>query len=149
MLQEREFERLGGSQTVRVDVRLVVATNRDLEADVLAGRFRSDLYYRLNVFPVEVPPLRDRPEDIPPLVAHFAEKYGQRFGKKIERIDPRSLQSLTAHPWPGNVRELENAIERAVILARNGILVVEPAAPALHRRDRHAPPPHHHPSRRP
>jgi formate hydrogenlyase transcriptional activator len=125
VLQEREFERLGGTQTLRVDVRLVAATNRDLAEDVRAGRFRSDLYYRLNVFPVHVPALRDRPEDIPPLVAHFAEKYGARFSRKISRIERRTLDLLQAHPWPGNVRELENTVERAVILARNGVLSME------------------------
>jgi formate hydrogenlyase transcriptional activator len=125
VLQEREFERLGGTQTLRVDVRLVAATNRDLAEDVRARRFRSDLYYRLNVFPVHVPALRDRPEDIPPLVAHFADKYGARFSRKISRIERRTLDLLQAHPWPGNVRELENTVERAVILARNGVLSVD------------------------
>ncbi len=125
VLQEREFERLGGTQTLRVDVRLVAATNRDLAEDVRAGRFRSDLYYRLNVFPVHVPALRDRPEDIPPLVAHFAEKYGARFNRKISRIEHRTLDLLQAHSWPGNVRELENSVERAVILARNGLLSMD------------------------
>jgi formate hydrogenlyase transcriptional activator len=125
VLQEREFERLGGTQTLRVDVRLVAATNRNLAEDVRAGRFRSDLYYRLNVFPVHVPALRDRPEDIPPLVAHFAEKYGTRFSRKISRIERRALDLLQTHPWPGNVRELENTVERAVILARNGVLSID------------------------
>ena len=125
VLQEREFERLGGTHTLQVDVRLVAATNRDLAEDVRAGRFRSDLYYRLNVFPVHVPPLRERAEDIPPLVAHFAEKYGERFGRKISRIDRNTLDVLQAHRWPGNVRELENTIERAVILSRNGALSID------------------------
>jgi formate hydrogenlyase transcriptional activator len=126
VLQEREFERLGGTNTLQVDVRLVAATNRDLAEDVRAGRFRSDLYYRLNVFPVHVPALRERPDDIPPLVAHFAEKYGKRFGNKISRIDRRALDVLQAHSWPGNVRELENTIERAVILSRSGVLSIDP-----------------------
>jgi formate hydrogenlyase transcriptional activator len=126
VLQEREFERLGGTNTLQVDVRLVAATNRDLAEDVRGGRFRSDLYYRLNVFPVHVPALRERPEDIPPLVAHFAEKYGKRFGNKISRIDRHALDILQAHSWPGNVRELENTIERAVILSRNGVLTIDP-----------------------
>jgi formate hydrogenlyase transcriptional activator len=125
VLQEREFERLGGTRTLQVDVRLVAATNRDLAEDVRAGKFRRDLYYRLNVFPVHVPPLRERTEDIPPLVAHFAEKYGERFGRKISRIESKTLDVLQAHRWPGNVRELENTIERAVILSRNGALSVD------------------------
>jgi formate hydrogenlyase transcriptional activator len=125
VLQEREFERLGGTSTLQVDVRLVAATNRDLAEDVRAGRFRSDLYYRLNVFPVHVPALRERPEDIPPLVAHFAEKYGTRFNRKINRVDRKALEVLQAHPWPGNVRELENTVERAVILARHGVLTID------------------------
>jgi formate hydrogenlyase transcriptional activator len=125
VLQEREFERLGGTHTLQVDVRLVAATNRDLAEEVRAGRFRSDLYYRLNVFPVHVPPLRERLEDIPPLVAHFAEKYGARFGRKISRIERRTLDVLQSHSWPGNVRELENTVERAAILARNGVLSID------------------------
>src|SRR6185369_17018312 len=125
VLQEREFERLGGTNTLQVDVRLVAATNRDLAEEVRVGRFRSDLYYRLNVFPVHVPPLRDRQEDIPPLVAHFAEKYGSRFGRKISRIDRKALDVLQAYSWPGNVRELENTVERAVILARGGVLIID------------------------
>jgi formate hydrogenlyase transcriptional activator len=128
VLQEREFERVGGSQTVRVDVRIVAATNRDLAEQVRIGRFRSDLYYRLNVFPVHLPALRERPEDIPPLVAHFAQKYGERFGRAVTSIDARSMDALRSHDWPGNVRELENAVERAVIVARNATLTLE--APA-------------------
>src|SRR6202000_686343 len=126
VLQERKFERLGGTTTLQVDVRLVAATNRDLAEEVRAGRFRSDLYYRLNVFPVRVPALRERREDIPPLVAHFAEKYGERFGRPISSIDRKTLDLLQAHHWPGNVRELENTIERAVILSRNGVLNIDP-----------------------
>ena len=122
VLQEREFERLGGTHTLQVDVRLVAATNRDLAEDVRAGRFRSDLYYRLNVFPVHVPALRERPEDIAPLVAHFAEKYATRFSRKISRIDRQTLDLLQSHAWSGNVRELENVVERAVILSRDGVL---------------------------
>ena len=125
VLQQREFERLGGSQTVRVNVRLVAATNRDLAAEVQAGRFRSDLYYRLNVFPIRVPALRERPADIPLLAAHFAAKHGARFRRPIARIDRRSMAQLESYAWPGNVRELENVVERAVILSRNGTLRVE------------------------
>ncbi len=125
VLQEREFERLGGSQTVRVDVRLIAATNRNLLSDVWAGRFRSDLYYRLNVFPIHMPPLRDRPQDVPLLVAHFAKKHGERFGRPIARIDKRALSSLGSYAWPGNIRELENVIERAVVLSHGGTLTVD------------------------
>ena len=127
VLQEREFERLGGTHTLQVDVRLVTATNRDLAEDVRAGRFRSDLYYRLNVFPVHVPALRERPEDIAPLVAHFAQKYATRFSRKISRIDRQTLDLLQSHAWSGNVRELENVVERAVILSRDGVLHVDAA----------------------
>ena len=125
VLQEREFERLGGSDPIRVDVRIVAATNRDLMKDVRAGRFRSDLYYRLNVFPLRLPPLRERPEDIPLLTAHFASKHGERFGRTINRIDRRSMKLLESYHWPGNVRELENVIERAIILSRDGTLRIE------------------------
>jgi formate hydrogenlyase transcriptional activator len=125
VLQEREFERLGGGDTIHVDVRIVAATNRDLMEDVRAGRFRGDLYYRLNVFPLRLPPLRERPEDIPLLAAHFAAKHGERFGRAINRIDRRSMKLLEGAAWPGNVRELENVIERAIILSRDGVLRVE------------------------
>jgi len=125
VLQEREFERIGGGETVRVDVRILAATNRDLAEDVRAGRFRSDLYYRLNVFPLRLPPLRERPEDIPSLVGHFAEKHGTRFNRAINRIERQTMNLLSSYHWPGNVRELENVIERAVILSRNGTLHVE------------------------
>ena len=122
VLQEREFERLGGEESIRVDVRLITATNRDLAEEVRAGRFRSDLFYRLSVFPIRMPALRERREDIAPLVAQFAAKYGVRFHRAITRIDRRSMKALESYAWPGNVRELENVIERAVILSRNGIL---------------------------
>ena len=125
VLQEREFERLGGGDTIQVDVRIVAAANRDLMEDVRAGRFRSDLYYRLNVFPLRLPPLRERPEDIPLLAAHFAAKHGERFGRAINRIDRRSMKLLEGGAWPGNVRELENVIERAIILSRGGVLRVD------------------------
>ena len=129
VLQERELERLGGSEVVRVDVRLVAATNRDLEELVRAGRFRSDLYYRLSVFPIRMPPLRERPRDIPLLVAHFAAKHGKRFGRDVTGIDVRTLDALGSHDWPGNVRELENLVERSVILSRNGTITLERGAP--------------------
>jgi formate hydrogenlyase transcriptional activator len=122
VLQEQEFERLGSGRTHHVSVRLVAATHRDLPAMVGRNEFRSDLYYRLNVFPVVVPPLRDRREDIPPLVAHFVERFARRMGKRIEQIPPQTLRALLQHAWPGNVRELQNVIERAVICANDGVL---------------------------
>ena len=131
VLQEREFERLGGSEPVHVDVRIVAATNSDLNEKVRSGQFRSDLYYRLKVFPLRAPSLRERPEDIPLLVAHFAAKHGARFGRQISRIDRRSMKLLESYDWPGNVRELENVIERAIILSRNGTLRVERDALAI------------------
>lgn len=126
VLQEREFERLGGSQTVQVDVRIVAATNRSLERLVAEGKFRSDLYYRLNVFPVHVPSLCDRIEDVPLLIGHFADKYAKRFGRKIARIEAGTSERMQAYTWPGNVRELENVVERAVILTRDGTLRIDP-----------------------
>ncbi len=118
VLQERELERVGGSETVRVDVRVVSATHRDLEALIAQGKFREDLYYRLNVFPINMPPLRDRPGDVPQLCEHFIQKLGQRMGKILRGVDGGALAALMAYPWPGNVRELENVVERALILAR-------------------------------
>jgi formate hydrogenlyase transcriptional activator len=122
VLQEQEFERLGSTRTHQVDVRLVTATNRDLTEMVREGQFRSDLYYRLNVFPIELPPLRDRREDIPGLVAHFVEKCGRRMGKQIEQIPSETMSALSSYHWPGNIRELQNLIERAVILSNDGVL---------------------------
>ena len=121
-LQEREFERLGSSKTRRVDARLIAATNRDLQRMVADHEFRSDLYYRLNVFPIRVLPLRERTEDIPPLVRHFAQKYARRMEKKIETIPATVMKRLIRWQWPGNIRELENFIERAVILTRGNVL---------------------------
>jgi formate hydrogenlyase transcriptional activator len=117
-LQEREFERLGSTKTKKVDVRLVAATNRDLQKMVDEKQFRSDLYYRLNVIPIRIPPLRERPEDIPLLVRYFAQKFARRMQKKIESISAASMRKLARWQWPGNVRELENIVERAVVLSR-------------------------------
>jgi transcriptional regulator with GAF, ATPase, and Fis domain len=122
VLQEQEFERLGSTRTHQVDVRLVAATNRDLTQMVNRGEFRSDLYYRLNVFPILLPPLRERREDIPALVTHFAETLGSRIGREIEHIPPETMSALSSYQWPGNIRELQNLIERAVILSNHGVL---------------------------
>jgi formate hydrogenlyase transcriptional activator len=123
-LQEQEFERLGSTRTKKVDVRLVAATNRDLEKMIESREFRSDLYYRLNVFPIRIPPLRERPEDIPLLVRYFAQKYGRRMEKRIESIPAAAMKKLSAWHWPGNIRELENFIERSVILTNGSALQV-------------------------
>ncbi len=122
VLQEGEFERLGGTETLRADVRVIAATNRDIERAAQEGRFRQDLFYRLNVFPIPLPPLRERREDIPLLVRHFVLKHSVRLGKKIEVIPQKTMDALRAYLWPGNVRELENVIERAVLLSRSARL---------------------------
>jgi transcriptional regulator with GAF, ATPase, and Fis domain len=116
VLQERQFERIGGNQCITVDVRIIAATNRNLKAAIDTGTFRSDLFYRLNVFPIDVPPLRDRKEDIPMLVEYLTERYASKIGKKIKSIDKGTLKMFQAYHWPGNIRELQNVIERAVIL---------------------------------
>jgi formate hydrogenlyase transcriptional activator len=124
VLQEQEFERLGGSRTIRVDVRLVAATNRDLAEMVAARTFRNDLYYRLRVFPLLMPPLRERQEDIPALVRYFVEKYARRMNRTVDTIPAETLDLLARYPWPGNIRELENLIERAVIVSPGPVLRV-------------------------
>jgi len=132
VLQEREFERVGGAKTIRVDVRVIAATNRDLAHAVAAEKFRQDLYYRLNVFPVVLPPLRERVEDIPLLVHYFVARYAAKVGRAITRVPAEAMRRLETYPWPGNVRELENVIERAVILSRGPDLEVPPeAVPAV------------------
>jgi transcriptional regulator with GAF, ATPase, and Fis domain len=116
VIQHNEFERLGSSHTIKVDVRIIATTNRNLEEEVRKGRFRQDLYYRLNVFPITVPPLRQRTEDIPLLAHAFVERYSKKLGKQITSIQKETMKALQNYPWPGNVRELENVIERAAIL---------------------------------
>jgi len=121
VLQEQEFERLGSGRTHKVDVRLVAATNRDLVKMVARGQFRSDLYYRLNVFPILLPSLRERREDIPVLVTHFVKMFSRRMGKQIDSIPPEIMAAFQWYSWPGNIRELQNLVERAVILSRDGV----------------------------
>jgi len=116
VLQERQFERVGGGEAISVDVRVITATNRDLSAAVAAGTFRSDLFYRLNVFPIDVPPLRDRKEDIPLLLEYFVRRFADKMRKDIRRIDVRTVELCQAYGWPGNIRELQNIVERVVIL---------------------------------
>ena len=125
VVQEQEFERVGGTQTIKVDVRVIAATNRDLTAAVDAGTFRKDLFYRLNVFPIEIPPLRQREADIPVLVEYFIDRYARKVGKKMSGIDKRSMDLLRNYSWPGNIRELQNIIERAVIISESPVLSIE------------------------
>ncbi len=120
VLQEQEFERLGGTQTIKVDVRLITATNQDLEKAVAEKSFRADLYYRLNVFPIDLPSLSERKEDIPLLVQYFLKKYATKMGKRIETISQEAMSQLRAYAWPGNIRELETVIERGVIWSEGG-----------------------------
>ena len=124
-LQEREFERVGDTQTIRVDTRVIAASNRDLLAEAAEGRFREDLYYRLNVVPIYLPPLRERPEDIPELVAHFLDLYNEQNDRYVAHIEPRALAALQQYDWPGNVRELQNYVERAVVMAPGDELTVD------------------------
>ncbi len=140
VLQEQEFERLGSGRTHKVDVRLVAATNRDLVKMVARGQFRSDLYYRLNVFPIVLPALRERREDIPALVTHFVKLFSRRMGKQVESIPPETMAAFQWYSWPGNIRELQNLVERAVILSHDGVLPnplhkkqTELMTPSLHR----------------
>jgi PAS domain S-box-containing protein len=135
VLQEHEFERVGGSRRIRADVRVIAATNRDLQAAISAGSFRSDLFYRLNVFPIEMPSLRDRKEDIPLLVEYFIDRYARKVGKNITTVDKKTLRLLESYPWPGNIRELQNVIERSVILCEKEIFSIDenwlPQPPAM------------------
>jgi formate hydrogenlyase transcriptional activator len=140
VLQEQEFERLGSGRTHKVNVRLVAATNRDLVKMVARGQFRSDLYYRLNVFPILLPPLRERREDIPALVTHFVKLFSRRMGKQVDSVPPETMAAFQWYLWPGNIRELQNLVERAVILSRDGVLPnplhkkqTELMPPGLHR----------------
>jgi formate hydrogenlyase transcriptional activator len=126
VLQEKEFERVGGNRTIKTDVRVIAATNKDLRREVNEGRFRMDLFYRLNVFPVHMPPLRERVHDIPVLVDYFAARLAARTGKKISHIEKQSLSAMQQYAWPGNIRELQNVIERCVILAEGDVLRVDP-----------------------
>ena len=120
VLQEREIERLGGTRTKRVDVRVVAATHRNLEEMIVQNQFRLDLYYRLNVFPIQIPPLRKRREDIPLLVWHFVRQFARRMNKTIQGISSETMEALIRYPWPGNIRELQNVIERSVIVYEKG-----------------------------
>jgi len=137
VLQEREFERVGGNRSIRVDVRVVAATNRDLNAAMGAGAFRSDLFYRLNVFPIEMPALRERQEDIPLLVAYFVDRYARKAGKTIGNIDQRTLEILQGYSWPGNIRELQNVIERSVVICETETFAIDES---WLRRERPKPP---------
>ena len=125
VLQERVFERVGGNRTIRANVRIIAATNRDLEAAIVAGTFRSDLFYRLNVFPIEIPPLRERKEDIPLLVEYFVSRFARKAGKSIRGINKKNLDVLLSYPWPGNIRELQNVIERSMIVCETENLSVD------------------------
>ena len=135
VLQEREFERVGGSRRIRADVRVIAATNRDLQAAISAGSFRRDLFYRLNVFPIEIPSLRERREDIPLLVEYFIDSYARKAGKNIRGVNKKTLQLLQFYPWPGNIRELQNVIERSIILCETEIFSIDenwlPQQPSL------------------
>jgi DNA-binding NtrC family response regulator len=136
-IQESEFERVGGVKTTRVEVRLIAATSRDLTREIAAGRFREDLYYRLNVVPIHLPPLRERREDIPLLVEHFRQKYNARLKKNVEKIEDDALAALATYTWPGNIRELENVLERTILFAE-GVTIRAADLPASLRQPRPA-----------
>jgi transcriptional regulator with GAF, ATPase, and Fis domain len=121
VLQEREFERIAGNRLIPANVRVIAATNRDLESAVSKGEFRADLFYRLNVFPIELPPLRQRKEDIRLLVAYFVERYAEKLGRRIGSIEKKTLELFNAYPWPGNIRELQNVVERSLIVCDRGV----------------------------
>jgi len=125
VLQEGEFERLGGTETIRVEVRILAATNKNLEKEVEAGRFREDLYYRLKVISIELPPLRDRPDDVPPLVNYFVGRFSEEYGKSVHYVADQTIQRLQSYAWPGNVRELENCLRRAVLMCKGDVLLTE------------------------
>jgi transcriptional regulator with GAF, ATPase, and Fis domain len=125
VLQESEFERVGGTEPLRADVRVIAATNRDLQGAITAGTFRSDLFYRLNVFPIALPPLRERKEDIPPLVSYFVDRYAKRAGRKIRGIRKSALDLLESYSWPGNIRELQNIIERSLIVCETDQFTID------------------------
>jgi transcriptional regulator with GAF, ATPase, and Fis domain len=125
VLQEREFERIGSSHIIRADVRVIAATNRDLQTAIGSGAFRSDLFYRLNVIPMEIPPLRQRKEDIPMLIEYFIDRYSRKAGKRIKTIEKKTLELLQSYSWPGNVRELQNIIERSVVLSETETFSVD------------------------
>jgi transcriptional regulator with GAF, ATPase, and Fis domain len=127
VLQEREFERVGGTQSIRVDVRVVAATNRDLEDAMANGTFRADLFYRLNVFPIQMPPLRERKDDILTLLEYFVQRFGQKLGKTFSKIDKRTIELFRTYDWPGNVRELQNVVERSVIVSPDDVFCVDEA----------------------
>jgi Nif-specific regulatory protein len=135
VLQEQEFQRVGSNKTIKANVRIVCATNRDLELAIENGEFRQDLYYRVNVFPIFLPPLRERKHDILLLADYFAEIYSKRLGKKIHRISTPAINMMTAYHWPGNVRELENSIERAVLMSTDGVIHGHHLPPSLQTAD--------------
>jgi transcriptional regulator with GAF, ATPase, and Fis domain len=130
VLQEHEFERVGGTRRIRANVRVIAATNRDLQAAISAGSFRSDLFYRLNVFPIEIPPLRERKDDIRQLVEYFIDHFAQKAGKNITTVDEKTLLLLESYPWPGNIRELQNVIERSVIVCETEDFSVDESWPS-------------------